>query len=144
DESAEFYRQACDLDPFDAKINYHWGQALLALDRLPEAADCFRRILSIDPNHPGGCQALSHVLRRQGESAEAMRYARRAARLTRNENPDILLSLADAYADAGRLAEATEAATQALNAVQPGNLQLVPQIRKRLREFQERGAAIRK
>src|SRR5262249_35747105 len=84
DESAEFYRQACDLDPFDAKINYHWGQALLALDRLPEAADCFRRILSIDPNHPGGCQALSHVLRRQGESAEAMRYARRAARLTRN------------------------------------------------------------
>src|SRR5262249_23784031 len=144
EEAAEFYRQAHEIEPFDAKNSYHWGQVLLALNRLSEAGECFRRVLTIDPNHAGGCQGLGHVLRQQGQAAEAGRYARRAARLTHYQNPDGLLTPADAHADAGRPGDARDTAAQALEAAQKDNPQLVPQIRQRLREFRERAAAVPK
>lgn len=109
-----------------------------------DAVECFRRVLKIDPNHAGGCQGLSHVLRQQGQAAEAVRYARRPARLTRSQNPDILLTLVDAYADAGRLADASDTAAQALDAAQTSVPQLVPSIRRRLEEFRARAAEARK
>src|SRR5262249_6928805 len=80
----------------------------------------------------GSCQGLGHSLRRQGRPAEALPYARRAARLTEFQNADVLVSLADAYADAGRPAEARDAAAKALEAARQRAPQLVPQIHRRL------------
>jgi tetratricopeptide (TPR) repeat protein len=143
EEAVDCYRQAQEIEPFDAKINYQWGQVLLALHRLPESAERFQKVLLIDPNHAGGSQRLSQVLRLQGQAAEAVRYARRAARLTRFENPDILLTLAEAYAEAGRGADARDVAAKALEAAERANPQLVPQIRKRIDELHERAAVAR-
>jgi tetratricopeptide (TPR) repeat protein len=111
------------------------GLALAKLGRWAEAEDRFRRVLSIDPNHAGGCQGLSTALRQRGQATEALRFARRAARLTEYQNPDVLLTLADTYAEAGRAADAAEAAGRALAAAQASDPKLVPQIRRRLEEL---------
>jgi hypothetical protein len=67
-----------------------------------------------------------------------LRFARRAARLTGFQNPDVLVTLAEAYADAGRPAEADETASRALAAAQASNPHMLPQIRRRLEEMRAR------
>jgi tetratricopeptide (TPR) repeat protein len=137
-EAAEFFRQADEIQPFTAEINYRWGLSLLALDRWADAAVRFRQALTVDPRHAGSCQGLSHALRHQGQNEEAVRYARRAARLTEFQNVDVLLTLVDAYADANRLDAAADAANQALRVAEARAPALVPQIRQRIEEIRKR------
>jgi tetratricopeptide (TPR) repeat protein len=137
-EAVEAYRRADEIEPFDAKINYHMGLAQAKLGCLPEAAACFRKVLAIDPNHAGGCQALADALRRLAKPDQAVHFARRAARLTDYQNADVLLTLAETYADAGRLADADDAAAKALDAAHATAPELVPLIRSRRHGFRER------
>jgi Flp pilus assembly protein TadD len=95
-------------------------------------------VLTIAPNHPAACLSLSQMLRQMGQPAEAVRQARRAARLTRNQNLEILLGLAEAYADARRFAEARDTAEEALKLAQLNAPQLVPEIRRRLGEYRSK------
>jgi len=138
EEAVAFYRQADEVEPFTAEINFRWGLALCGLDRWGEAVTHFRQVLVIDPKHAGACQGLAQALRRQGQPEEALSFARRAARLSRFENPDILLALADAYADAGRFAEADDSASRALDLAQANAPQLAPQIRSHLADIRAR------
>jgi tetratricopeptide (TPR) repeat protein len=115
-----FYRRADQIEPFDAQINYHWGLSLLKAGAWADAAERFRKVLLIDPNHAGGSQGLAHALRHEGRPAEAVRYAWRAARLTEFREPDVLVTLADAYADAGRFPEAAAAAAKAIESDRDG------------------------
>jgi hypothetical protein len=73
-----------------------------------------------------------------------VRFARRAARLTHFQNADVLLTLAECYADAGRPAEADETATRALDAAQATNPEAVGQIRWRVEEIRARAAMVAK
>jgi tetratricopeptide (TPR) repeat protein len=138
EDAVAAYRRADEVEPFSAKINYHLGLALAQLDRYAEAIPCFRQVLVIDPQHAGGCQALSHALRRQGRGEEALPFARRAARLTQYQNPDVLVTLAETYADLGRFTDAADIASQALPEAQRTSPNLVPQIRTRLEELRQR------
>jgi tetratricopeptide (TPR) repeat protein len=138
EDAVEAYQRADEIEPYDAKIHYQMGLALVKLGRLAEAVDCFRKVVTIDPKHAGGCQALAETLRQQGQTAEAVRLARRAARLTEFKNPDVLLTLAEAYAAAGRDADAERTAAEALDAAQAGNPELAGQIRRRLEEIRAR------
>jgi Flp pilus assembly protein TadD len=137
-DAVEAYRRAEEIEPFNAKINYHLGLALAQLGRWAEAAARFRQVLTVAPNHAGGYQGLSHALCRQGQPAEAIRFARHAARLTQSQNADVLVTLAEAYADAGRFAEARDTAAQALDVAQAREPKAVPQIRRRLEEWRAR------
>jgi tetratricopeptide (TPR) repeat protein len=105
---------------------------------LPEATDCFRRVLTIDPIHALGCQALAEALRRQAKPGEGLRYAQRAARLTKFQNADVLLTLAEINADAGKFEEADAAAGQALEAARVNDPPLAPQIRERREAIRKR------
>jgi tetratricopeptide (TPR) repeat protein len=134
-EAAEHFRRADEVNPFTAEANYRWGLALLALERWPEAAGRFRQAVVVNPNHAGACQGLSHALRMQGQYEEAVRHAHHAARLTGFRNPDVLLTLVDALAGAGRAAEATDLAERARDEARTVNPELVPQITARLREL---------
>jgi len=138
EDAAEAYRRADEIEPFNAKINYHRGMALAQLGRSAEAKEDFRRVLIIDPKHAGACHSLSQVLRQQGDPTEALRFARRAARLTDSKNPDVLLTLAEIYTDAGRFAEAEETAAKGLAAAKNDSAPVTPQIRRRLEEIRSR------
>jgi spermidine synthase len=60
-----------------------------------------------------------------------VRFARRAARLTQNQNADVLVSLAEAYADAGRYGEADAAFEDAIALVERAGGDWAGQIRAR-------------
>jgi tetratricopeptide (TPR) repeat protein len=135
EEAVEAYERAEEIEPFNAKINFHMALALVKLERWPEARDRFRRVLTIEPNHTEACHGLSQVLRRQGDREEALRFARRAARLGGSQNPLILVTLAETYADLGRFAEAAKAAERAQAAARAAQPGLEPQIRRRLDEL---------
>jgi tetratricopeptide (TPR) repeat protein len=137
-ESLEDYRRADEADPHNAQINYRWGLALLKLRRWREAAERFQQVVSIDPNHAGGQQGLAHALRQEGGLREALRHARRAARLTDFQNADVLLTLTDVYADLGEYAEAADAAEKALAAARTSAPDTAPQIGRRLEELRQR------
>jgi tetratricopeptide (TPR) repeat protein len=137
-EASDYYREADRVQPFTAEINYRWGLALLALGKWPDAAARFHQATVVDPNHAGAYQGLSHALREMGEATEAILFARRAARLTQHTNPDVLLTLADAYAAANRLDEAAAAADEALAAAATAAPQMVPEIRRRLEDLRGR------
>jgi tetratricopeptide (TPR) repeat protein len=138
EEAAASYRRALELEPWSAKNTYHQGLAQLRLGRWAEAARSFRRVTTIDPNHAGGYQGLAHALRKLGQAGEALPFARRAARLTRFQDADVLMTLAGVYTDAGRLAEAEETLARALTAAQASNPQLVPQIHAGLEDLRAR------
>jgi tetratricopeptide (TPR) repeat protein len=138
EEAVAHYRRAEEIEPNSAKIVYHLGLSLAKLERHDEAISCFRRALTIDPKHAGACQGLSHALRQEGKFTEAVRFASRAARLTDYKNADVLLSLADAYADTGRTAEAIGAAEKALDVARKTNPSLMPQLSQRLEEWRPR------
>ena len=128
------YLAALAIEPANDAVLYRLGLAYLSLDRLREGRQTFERLYHLNPNHAGGCQGLSHVLRGQREYGEAVRYARRAALLTNSLNADILLSLCDAYSDAGRRPDAIAAAESALQvADDPG---LAARLRQRLGQLQ--------
>jgi tetratricopeptide (TPR) repeat protein len=138
EEAVEHYRRAEAIEPYNAKIAYHLGLSLAKLERFDEAIACFQRALTIDPKHAGAFQGISHALRLAGNAAEAVRYARRAARLTEFKNADVLVSLADAYADAGRIPEAIQTVERALDLARTSSPHLAPRVQRRLEELRER------
>jgi tetratricopeptide (TPR) repeat protein len=139
--AVEAFRRADEISPFTAEINHRWGLALLLLGRWAEGDARFRQVLLINPKHAGACQGLSQALNKQGHLEEALSFALRAARLTRFQNADPLLTLIDAYAALGRWSEAEETATRALNTEEISSPHLLPQIRQRLEELRARSQA---
>ncbi|MGE5192751.1 MAG: tetratricopeptide repeat protein, partial [Deltaproteobacteria bacterium] len=98
-QAVEALERADAIEPYNAQIQQHWGLALMKLGKWEEAAARFQQTVTIDPRQAGGWQGLSHALRHVGRREEALDAARRAARLTRFDSPDTLLTLVDAYAD---------------------------------------------
>ncbi|HUY90720.1 MAG TPA: tetratricopeptide repeat protein [Pirellulales bacterium] len=144
EDALEHYRRAEEIEPYNAQVNYQLGLTLSSFPRWPEAEKRFRQALEIDPNHAGACQGLSHALRQQGQTDEALRFALRAARLTQFQHLDILITLADSYAAANRPQEAGKAASKALAASQAGKAHLAPEIRLRMELMQDLAKRLRK
>jgi hypothetical protein len=80
------------------------------------------------PGHAGASRGLSEALRHQGQADEAVRHARRAVRWTDAADAEMLLTLARAYAAAGRPADARRTLRDALRAAERDRPDLVPAI----------------
>ena len=140
EEALEAYRRAEEIEPYDAKINYHTGLALVKLERWPDVIARFRKLLVIDPNHIEGNLGLNRALRVQGQPDEALSFALRAAELSREENLDVLLALAETYAELERFEDAERTANKMLKVALIRNPGMRPEIRRRLTEWRERSA----
>ncbi len=137
-ESLEHYLRADEIEPYEAKINFHLGLALAGLNRLPEATERFRKAIAIEPNHLEACDCLILALRQQGKSQEAVTISRRAAQITNHRNLDVLMTLAETYADAGQFTEALDTATRALRLAESDNPSRVPQVRRTMESIRDR------
>ena len=84
---------------------------------------------------------LALLLADRGQPAEALPYARRAVRLTERRNLDMLLTLADAYAAAGRPGNALETLATAQDLAQTSNPQLLPQLRQKADQLRRSASA---
>lgn len=135
DAAVGYYRQAEQVEPFNAPINYQMGLALAGQKRWTEAVERQKRAIEIDPNDANPFVAASQAFRQTGETEAAVKYAIRAAQLTKFEHLEALTNLADACAAANRWDDAIEATQKALEIAQPRNRQLAAQLRIRLVEL---------
>jgi tetratricopeptide (TPR) repeat protein len=118
-EAIDCFRRALEIQPDYAKARHHLGLALLSQGRLQEAIDCFQQALKDQPGNIEVRNDLAWVLATAPDAsvrngARAVELAGQAARLSSRENPAILGTLAAAYAEAGRWADAKATARRAL------------------------------
>ena len=134
DQAMECLTKAIATDPNYLSARFNLANTLLQLRRVDEAVSELQKALVINPNNPEAQKNLAWVLAtssddRIRDGRRAVVLARRANELTRGQNPIIGVTLAAAYAEAGRFPEAVvaaEAARQVAN--DSGNLRLAEAI----------------
>ncbi len=117
-EAAAQFSQALRLQPNDARFHYRLATALVRQHDAKGAVTRYREALRLQPDFPDALNGLAWILAsdpnaefRSGE--EAVRLAERAGELTRHEQAGLVLTLAAAYAEAGRFPDAVATAQKA-------------------------------
>jgi tetratricopeptide (TPR) repeat protein len=119
EEAMAHFQKALLINPRNAKAQNNLANALLAAGNVGGAIAHFQQALQIDPNEPAIQSNLAWLLATspdasQRNGAKAVELARQANALTGGKSPAILHTLGAACAEAGRFAEALEAARRAL------------------------------
>jgi len=147
-ESVVHLQQALALEPGFATAHYNLGNTFLQMGRAQDALFHYNRAVEIDPNDAEARNNMAWILATWPEpgirnGAKAVELAERADSLTRGSSPISRATLAAAYAEVGRFADAVKTAESAseLASVQ-GNMALADSIRKQL-EFYRSGSPFR-
>ena len=114
------------LKPDDAKAHSNLGRALSEKGRFDEAITQLQQTLQIKPDHPEAHNNLAWLLATCPQAslrngAEAVEHAEQANRLSGGKQPDVLDTLAAAYAEAGQFPEAVTSACKALELARQQN-----------------------
>jgi len=147
-ESLAHLRKAVEIDPNDSDAHYNLGNTLFQMGRASEAVVEYERALKNDPRDIQALNNLAWLLATSPDplvrdGAKAVELAERADSLTQHGGPVISGTLAAAYAEAGRFAEAIKAGHRALQlATTEGNISRADSIRAQLKKY-ESGAAFR-
>ena len=80
-EAATAYLECLNREPENEDLLYEYGELLLSLGRLEEAADCFRRILANNPAEAATILLLARTLHRLKRPKDALHYYRQGQRL---------------------------------------------------------------
>jgi protein O-mannosyl-transferase len=120
DEAMQHYAAAKRLAPDDPRPAYLMGKASLQQKRSTDAVAHFRDVLRLAPGDFRTLTWLARVLASDRDAklrngAEAVALAERANKLVGGSEAFVLDTLAMAYAEAGRFAEAARAAQQAID-----------------------------
>ncbi len=111
EEARSHLTAAMQLQPSVPETHYELGQALLKQERTSEAVEQYREALRLRPDWAGVLNNLAWLLATHPRAEfrngpEAVPLAERACQLTGGANPAMLATLAAAYAEAGRFADA--------------------------------------
>jgi Flp pilus assembly protein TadD len=118
EEAITEYRQTLELLPKSAQAHFRFGQALQTQHKF-EAADLeYQKALELEPGHLPAHLSLAWLLATCPEAsirngAKAVALAQQAVQLSGGKSPEILDTLAAAYAEAGRFPEAVATAEKA-------------------------------
>jgi Flp pilus assembly protein TadD len=117
-EAVEHYRQAVRLRPAAVVFRCNLAYALHEAGRTEEAAAAYRDALLLAPDWPQtvirqAWQLATADEPRLRDGSEAVRLARQACQATADREPELLDTLAAAYAEVGRFADAIQTARQA-------------------------------
>jgi tetratricopeptide (TPR) repeat protein len=118
-DAIPYFQKAVALDRDFVEAQYYLGEALYhARGNAREALVHWREVLRAQPDYLPALNEAAHVLAASADAtvrngAEAVRLAGRAAEMTRGQEPQVLDTLAAAYAESGRWAEAVETARRA-------------------------------
>jgi tetratricopeptide (TPR) repeat protein len=133
-EAVRQFREAIRLDPAYAEAHFNLGSVLRSGDNLQEAVAQFRRAVELKPDLVPALTNLAWILATANSAAvrrpeDALRFAERAADLTRRRDASALDALAAACAAAGQFERAVRTAQAALE-LGPG-AELAAAIRRR-------------
>jgi len=120
DEAVEQYQRTIELSPNSAQAHYKLGLALEKQKKFTAAAAQYQKALELDPRHLPAHVSLAWLLATCPEASlrdggRAMDLAQQAVQLSKDGPPEVLDTLAAAYAEAGRFEEAVQTARQALD-----------------------------
>jgi len=110
-EAVRRCRQALVIDPEYHDAHNTLAVALVATGELDEAIPHFEKALAAEPGSVGIHYNLGRVLLTRKRAEEAIPHLEKAAA---GQEPAMLATLADAYAEAGRAADAVQTARRAL------------------------------
>ncbi len=142
DEAVKEYQRTLELVPNSAQAHFRFGQALQTLHNFAAAKAEYQKVLELDPKHLAAHLSLAWLLATCPEvsirnGAKAVELTQQAERLGGGESPQILDTLAAAYAEAGRYPEAVETAKRALNlTATQNNKPLAEAIQARLKLYE--------
>ncbi|MGA2242992.1 MAG: tetratricopeptide repeat protein [Verrucomicrobiota bacterium] len=142
DEAVKAYRRLLELAPNSGQAHFRFGQVLQARRNFPAAAAEYQQALNLDSRHLSAHLSLAWLLATCPEATlrdggRAVELARAAEQLGGGESPQILDTLAAAYAEAGQFGEAVETAKRALNLTATQNNQpLAEAIQARLKFYE--------
>ena len=137
-EAISHCRRALDLAPNDAGALYNLALFLQLQGKLNEAVSSYRKVLQLNPDSAELLNSLAWILATAEDTKfrnpnEALELARKACKLTNYQQPQMLDTLAAAYAAADDFQKAIETAEKAAQlAVSAGNRKLAGKIQGRI------------
>jgi Flp pilus assembly protein TadD len=142
DEAIEHYQRTLEQMPDSTHARYQLGVLLQRQGKFAAAVTQFQKILELDSRHVPAQNNLAWLLatcpdRSLRNGNKAVELAQQAAQLSGGASPEILDTLAAAYAEAGRFTEAMEKARQASDlATAQNNKPLADAIQIQLKLFE--------
>ena len=141
EEAITHFREALILTPDDPDVHTNLARALVATDDLAGAVTHYRRALDLNPRIPLALVGLAWLRAAAPEealrsSSEALSLAQQAVALIGGNHPEVLDTLAVAYAAVGRFDDALSTARKAADAARGTAFEgLVPAIEGRVRLY---------
>lgn len=140
--AAAQFSECLRLKPGKIEAHFRLAQSLARQGKSAQAVLHYRESLRLTPDFPEALNELSWILSTSPDAGlrdgnEAIRLAEHACELTKRELPDMLVTLAAAYAEAGRFSNAVMTA-QSAEAIesQSGHTQNVERASRLVRLFQ--------
>jgi tetratricopeptide (TPR) repeat protein len=117
-EAAEIFARLAPGRPNDTRLHCEFGLALAHLGKTREAQSHYAHALIAQPDLPEALDRLAWIAATDPRpefrnGVEAAHLAERACELTRRQQPEMLLTLAAAYGETGRFADAIRTAEEA-------------------------------
>jgi tetratricopeptide (TPR) repeat protein len=141
EEAITHFTEAVRLQPNNYDAHYNLARALGSYGKTEEAIKELREALKLNPEDVGSLDYLALILATDDNPdirnpGEAVRLAEKACELTGYKHPRLLDTLAQAYAAAGRFAEAATTVEKTLELVLPsGNKDLIEYLQKKLKYY---------
>jgi Tfp pilus assembly protein PilF len=145
DEAVEHYQRALSMKPI-GRTHYLLAMVLLQQGKHAEAVAEYKRAIELEPELPPALNDLAWILATDPDPAlrdgqQAVIMAERACQASLVPDPQLIGTLAAAYAEAGRFPDAIAAAERAKDlATKQGNLALA-QRNEELLQYYRRGEA---
>jgi Flp pilus assembly protein TadD len=143
DEALAECRKALELDGESGDIRTALAVSLESRGDLDEAVRHYREAIRLSPQDPRAYNNLAWIRSTHPDpalrnGAEAVELAEKACELTGESDVDLLDTLAAAYAEAGRFAEAVVTIELAVSLVPSGGLaERIPELTDRLQAYKE-------
>ncbi len=142
-DQAEFhYAEAVRLRPHYAKAHFNLGVALALQDKMDQAVLQYREAIRLKPNYAQALNNLAWILataaeRKLRDGPASVHLAEQANQLTEYNEPEMMNTLAAAYAEVGRFPDAIQAAREAMDLARPsGKTLLLKQLEARMSLYQ--------
>jgi tetratricopeptide (TPR) repeat protein len=143
DEAINYYHRGLEIEPGDAKMHYSLAKAYQSQGNADEAVSHYRQAIYFKPDWPLPMKDIAWILATHPDpkirnAGEAIRFAERAAELTKHQDAPTLLTLAAAYAADEQFKAAVIIAQDALKlAADAGDNILADRIRKQLEIYEK-------
>jgi tetratricopeptide (TPR) repeat protein len=104
--ASELYAQADSIEPYNAMIQFRWGESLAKAGEFEQAIEHFKLALRIDPKHLDAMRALSIAAMANSQKVLAVSVAKQAVQLTEYRSMADLKSLVEILMQAGQKRQA--------------------------------------